>query len=189
MILLLNGPPYSGKDTIADIIVKNYTNWNHKKLSRPLKQTIRNAFSLSPVEIGFLEANKEHSLDIFNNTSYRDTQISLSEEWFKPKFGDNIFGKLAVRELKFIAGHTVYSDCGFYNEAREIFLAFPKQVHILRLYRKEANYDNDSRDYIPTQFFTDKTYMQNLYNNYDLEMLEIQVRKVMAAWSIYPREN
>ena len=46
MIIFLNGPPGSGKDTIADIVDKNVFSTKDIKLSKPLKDCFREMFRL-----------------------------------------------------------------------------------------------------------------------------------------------
>ena len=187
MIILLNGPPRSGKDTAAHIILRNFKPWSEYKMSLPLKAGLREFFAIDREMHRSVEEHKEDEIDLFFGYSYRQMQISLSEDWAKAKFGTHIFGSLAVRAIKARSSNVVISDCGFEEEIVSIRNAFPGNVLLIRLHRSGCDFSNDSRGYIPDGVI-DEHLVQDINNAYDLEMFEVQVIKALRKWKLEPRE-
>jgi hypothetical protein len=188
-IILLNGPPRSGKDTAANFIIKNSErHFTEYKMSRPLKRGIATMWELTGEDQKFIEEHKDEELDIFNDT-YRNVQISLSEDWFKPKFGIDIFGHLAVRAIQGMASHVVISDIGFPDEVRPLRKAFGDTLKLIRLHRPGCDFSNDSRSYLSDGLFHSHC-VRDVKNYYDdLEVFELQIRKVLREWGFSLKEN
>ena len=166
-IILVNGPPGSGKDTIAkefirrglpyDVIGKYQVSPIEEKFSYPLKAAIPALFDLDPLEAVDLEDNKNDPSPTLFGVSYRKAQIDMSENYVKSTFGDKTFGKLAVRRIQktlsrfgtnLLIPVFVISDSGFDSEADAVEEAFPGRVSIVRLVRDGTSFVNDSRKYI-----------------------------------------
>jgi hypothetical protein len=183
-IILLNGPPRSGKDTAANIIKKNVPNFTEYKMSSPLKRTVREMFNLTIEQHKALEDIKDEPSDILGGHSYRDIQISLSEDWMKPTFGSKIFGEIAVKVINQRAGNVVISDIGFEDEVYPLRRAFTKRLCLIRIHRPGSNFDNDSRDYLPNSCL-DNALIHDLYNQFnDLELYEAQILRILTKWKI-----
>ena len=154
-LLLLNGPPSSGKDTVAKAI-KNYgkakgldvSNVVIKKLAGPIK-------SAYPSLLG--KTNSEE-LDLLKDEEYlgvprgiRKLQIALSEDVMKPLFGKDIFAQLLTQSVRCLKKEVlcIISDCGFTNEYRYLFYRTPRNNFLtLRLHRGNTSFEGDSREYI-----------------------------------------
>ncbi len=156
-IILINGPPHSGKDE-AGKILRRTRGARLYKMSRPLKEGLREFFGLSIDAMKLsIEPNKdEHVVESFRTPrdsvmSWREVQISLSEEWAKPCFGKDILGRLAVSYLRQPTSFnmTVITDSGFREEALPLIYAFgPENCLLITLSREDCTFEGDSRDYI-----------------------------------------
>jgi len=156
-------------------------------MSRPLKIGIREMFNMSRDEWRDAEEYKDVPQELFFGLSYREMQINLSENWFKPQFGNSVLGDLAVRATKARSSSVVISDCGFEEEIAPIHAAFPENVCLIRIHRSGCDFTNDSRNYLPDGIL-DAYLVQDIDNKYDLEMFEVQLIRALRKWSISPRE-
>ena len=183
MIIFLNGPPGSGKDTIAKIIAKRLFSVKDVKLSGPLKDCFREMFRLSPqVAKEWLNEHKETSF--IAGVTPRQFQIKLSEEFMKPLFGDDVFGQIGVRTINnSMARHITISDVGFIEEVKAIIRNFGKKgVKAIQINRPGHDYKNDSRGYI--DFDSLEIQWNKLDNQYDEVLLEIQVERILKKWTL-----
>ena len=161
-VVLLNGPPKSGKDTIADALVQAVGPlWSvNYKLSSVLKATARVMFSLSDTQYNALERpenkDKKGHVGLSNKKSWREILISLSEDYIKPTYGENFFGLATVKALNTFSSrgysHVFISDSGFKEEAETLVTMCPTcNFTLARLHRDGTDFNNDSRSYWPNQ--------------------------------------
>lgn len=156
-LVLFNGPRHSGKDTAA-LHIAEVLNAYHFKFSAPIKAAIKTAFNLSSQDVDYLESIKTQPTPILFGKSYVQAQISFSEEWAKPSFGQDIFGRWAVNAIKNVqaeSGNSKYdlfvsSDSGFACEAWPVInnLFGVENTLLVRVYRQGKTFNGDSRSYI-----------------------------------------
>lgn len=179
-IVLLNGPPRSGKDTAASAITAAFSAF-HYKLSHPLKVAIPAFFGLEDQQHA-LEAQKDQKLRELYGVTFRKAQQDLSEVWAKPLFGKDVLGHIAVRHLRNHSGPgrvCVVSDTGFVEEIIPIVEAFShRNVLIIQLRRDGCTFDGDTRSYVDYNGVT----VQELYNRHDLEGFKAQVVRAVERW-------
>ena len=150
--VILNGPPKSGKDTIGRLINFALASSGRQsiidKFAEPLKAAASAIFCLTHAErLHYFEnpVVKDHPSKRFLGKTPRQVLISLSEDWFKPTFGKDVFGRLMIQRTAHLEGFTVITDCGFDEELEP----FDKtDIAVVRLHRSGCNYANDSRSYI-----------------------------------------
>jgi hypothetical protein len=154
-IFLLNGPPSSGKDSLANHIVRNNGAYTIDKMAYPLKQANKMLFSLTDAEYEEYEGNavlKNTPQERFYGKSYRDIQIDLSEKFVKMNYDDEFFGRsLAARINNLSNPHAkiLVPDSGFAGEARAVIREFgAENVYLIKLFREGFGYSGDSRSYI-----------------------------------------
>lgn len=87
------------------------------------------------------------------NITYREMLIHVSEDVLKPLFGQDVFGKAAVKYLKSrtedLTDPVVISDCGFVDEMFPIINFFGKEnCHVIKVKRPGYNFGGDSRSYV-----------------------------------------
>ncbi len=93
----------------------------------------------------------------------RELLIAISEEFLKPRYGQDFFGRIAVREAGQSTNNLLlYSDCGFAPEVEHVVRAVgPSNCLLFRMYRDGCNYDKDSRSYLSV----DMCPTIDIYNN------------------------
>ena len=172
LVILLNGAPGAGKDTVANLVQQdpicerfdNVLNW---KFAAPLKMGAHILLGLRQ-HIGAYEDTKDQKLGDFFGKTPREVYIALSETFMKPLFGQNVFGKVAANRLKELAGSdtvVTFSDCGFVDEVKEIFPILRPQdkVALIRIRRPGKTFENDSRSYLEPEAITHHTVHPQLF--------------------------
>jgi len=180
-IIFFNGPPRSGKDTIVNELVKKYSNCENIKFSNPLKTALPVFFGLSKEQIVSLENDKEVKKDYFLGKSWREIQISLSEEWAKPVFGYKVFGDITLNIIKNSNNQLfLISDSGFQEEAGSLIDYFGKDNCLLiRITRDGTSFNNDSRSYWKNIYDIDDII---LYNNKTIEAAVDKTNEIINYW-------
>lgn len=154
-IYILNAPPASGKDTLADYFVKEH-GWCKEQMKTPLFTIAAAMLGLTFEQFMVLYSNREWK-ETYHQTikmTPRQLLILISEDFVKPVCGQTAFGVLAARRLLLqdIDKNTVFSDGGFVEEIKPLVDTFGKDnVVIVRIHRKGCNFENDSRKYITDQ--------------------------------------
>lgn len=159
-ILLLNGPPGCGKDTLGNMLCQKY-DLGHLKFSRPLKDAAYALYSAlqgdgdkHQMSQDYLETlGKDIPEEFFLGRTPRDAFIALSEKLLKPLHGQDIFGHLLVNQIEdwIDMGRTdfVVTDSGFDPEARVLVDRYGGQnVALVRLRRRGCSFVGDSRGYV-----------------------------------------
>jgi hypothetical protein len=186
-LILLNGPPRSGKDECAKHLFKlpltkhragMFPHWF--RMSQPIKDAVKVMWDMTSEEVALLEKHKEKEQKGFAGKSYRQVQISLSEDWMKQQFGPRIFGELALRRIKkSIAEVFVCSDCGFPEEVVPLFEMFSKDdILLVKLHRPGYTFAGDSRSYIRIPGVREV----HVQNDSTLGHLTMQVETLVRAW-------
>jgi hypothetical protein len=171
-ILLINGPPRSGKDTLSDMFVDG--GFLPFKFAAPLRKAIPAMFGITQEHYNFLiEERKEESRPELNGMSARESQIWLSEQVLKPKFGRFFFGHVAARHIKKMSkqgDRWVCSDSGFKEEAVVLMNEFgAENMALIHLERMGTSFNGDSRSYItlpnvPTMTFQNDGTKEELWH-------------------------
>jgi hypothetical protein len=149
-IILLNGPPRCGKDTLGAALP-----YPVYSLATPLKDT---SYAMFPGDTNRYNEDKEKPLPAANGMTRREIMIWLSEKCMKPQFGDDIFGAmLATTIRKDAQGPSMYRadnasvivDCGFQGETNRLTEEFGvENMFLIRMTRENCDFSNDSRNYI-----------------------------------------
>ena len=185
-IILLNGPPGCGKDTVAAIMKKKMRSTELYKMASPLKKAFGALLNLdSKLLYGLTETDsKDRPIWREFPTTPRDILIKLSEDVMKPFFGPDIFGVIAVQGIdQIIASRVVISDIGFTEEVVPIAKRYGyNRVFGLAISREGHDFENDSRCYI--DFHNLGLEWDWLRNDHDLELLEAQVVRVLKKWKL-----
>jgi hypothetical protein len=154
-LILFNGPRHSGKDEAANYCAKEF-GANRFKMSGPIKAAIKAMFALTDEDVDLLETIKTQPSPLLFGLSYVEAQISISEEWAKKVWGQEVFGRMAsaaVQRWERYAGKGnlyVCSDSGFSAEAKSLVydVILPKNTLLVHLFRTGKSFRGDSRDYI-----------------------------------------
>lgn len=176
-VVFLNGPPGSGKNLAAATVMRHF-NARHYKMAAPLKKTLAAMFNIAPdmaTEL-FETPLKEEPCELFNGMTPRQALIDLSENYMKPTFGEDVFGRIAVRSLPLpcAARLTVISDSGFEVEAVPLVKRFgARNCALIQIIRDQCTFDGDSRSYI--ELDKHGVVTDELVNKFEKEMYEVQI--------------
>jgi len=154
MILILNGPPGSGKDAIAEALAAYpVLTPEHLEFKTPL-HNIAIAMTGLPREDYFAIYSDRSIKEVIHprllGFSPRGLLIHISEVLCKPHFGKDYFGKMAADAVAASPRTSVvFSDGGFPDEVNVLVNRFGKdKVGLIHLYREDCSFIGDSRDYI-----------------------------------------
>lgn len=175
VFVLINGPPGCGKDTAVQHIAP-YLHNRHLKFSAPLK---RMAAALLDKPVSWIEANKEskvkHLIPEGRGTlmTVRELLIWLSEDVMKPKFGEDVLGRLLWNEAQDSPSQLfLVSDCGFAPEIRRVIgNAGRGNCMLVRLHRLDHDFTGDSRSYLPDGLCN----TVDVWNDHSIHLLAMKV--------------
>lgn len=144
-VLLLNGPPGSGKDTIGKMLWESLANSCVEKFAQPIVDFMHKNF-----DIRMESVEKDHPHPNLLGRTPRQVAIRYSEGFAKPLWGHDVFGKHAVeqvvqrtRERQKVA---IFTDSGFLAEAVPVLAHVGKgNILQIRLARRGCSYHGDSR--------------------------------------------
>lgn len=166
-IIILNGPPQSGKDEIAKYLSKKY-NFVHMEIKELLFNVAIRAAGISKQlwEALYTRDYKEVPTPYLKingvSVSPRQWMIHCSEMVIKPTFGADAFGLAAVEAIKTLPDMMnktiVFSDGGFIEEIKPLInfldlLQFKNKkvvlpLHVARIHREGYDWGVDSRRYL-----------------------------------------
>jgi hypothetical protein len=181
-ILILNGPPSCGKDTLADALVEAF-GWEKVEFKAALRKDVCEVFGVGLDDIRAHETRKEIPSDTFRHPvsgekmSLRGAFIYVSEELVKPKHGSMVYGKRLLTALVQSEARTfVCSDGGFESELVPL-LECGYRVRIMRMKRSGCSFKNDSRGYISDAFV-----LAASESGYDVFMVDFENDKAYAQF-------
>lgn len=178
-VILLNGPPRSGKDTLGNMLrERNLASGENRVVLEKFAEPIKRHFAASwGVSLEWIEANKDRPFMEGSTTTVRQMLIAYSENYLKPLLGKNIFGRLLCARigadqsgiLASIYAKTntsddvvVITDSGFSAEAQVVIDA-GYDVRLIRLHRTGCDFTGDSRSYLGAQDLSGLDSTQDLY--------------------------
>lgn len=144
-LILLNGPPGSGKDYATKLIMEELAAEEplHVKLSKPLKDIVMAYFG---IDFAKLEAAKD-TPDC--NTSYRDVQINLFEQIARVLGKTWLAASLVNRIKQYDNNLIIVSDVGRDEELSYLIKHFgAKNILLIQIFRKGKSFQHDIRNYI-----------------------------------------
>ncbi len=157
-LVILNGPPRSGKDTMVSAVTGIFPmSIAGLKMAKPLKDACFAALGITDFSIQRAMDNKykdramSEFLPVNTSMTWREFQIHMSEEVMKPLFGKEIFGQIATARIDSMVKHTgvkfyLFSDGGFEEEMCPLVRRFKAEnVLIIRLHRQGCDFSLDSR--------------------------------------------
>lgn len=187
-VILLNGPPHSGKDTAA-MFCGELFKARHMKMTWPMDRAIQAFLGMGDDEYNaYRNKYKDEKLSTVwmkQGHTFRQVLINFSEDFAKPTFAKDILGRIALRdmrkhELVESAKLFVFSDAGFKEEALPIVEAIgAENVLLVHVVRHGYSFVGDSRSYYELPGVT----LVSLYNDHeDLGIYKARVAKVIGPW-------
>lgn len=157
-LLLVNGPPRSGKDTVGSMLKEFFPGTVYvTKMAKALKERTHALYGLvdgdgTPYAHDAYEQVKDIEQEAFLGLTPRQAYIALSERLMKPMHGDGIWGKLLVEDIQENgagADLVVVTDSGFEREAVPVLREFGVvNSTLLLMHREGTSFEGDSRSYI-----------------------------------------
>lgn len=177
-IVLLNGPPRSGKDTIArGLALLADRDVKIERFAAPLEGAAR-AFGFDMCD------SRKEELHPCLLATRRAFQIALSEEFIKPRFGAAAFGALLVQRLRMLSrlpDLLAVPDSGFRPEAQILADAFgAKNILLMRVHREGCSFAGDSRSYWPRLV---GIAVETIDNDGSIPLLEERAWRIVKEWA------
>lgn len=150
-IIVLNGPPGVGKDTLGAYI-QNQSGESIKTLSfkAPMFDIAKSMLGANDYDRFLVKYNdrdqKETAQHFLGGKSPREFMIYISENCVKPVLGAAKFGNLFA-EAASRYGSVVCTDGGFTDEIMSL-VDYGHVVKLVRLHREGYTFDGDSRNYV-----------------------------------------
>lgn len=166
-IVCFNGPPRSGKDTMARMLAEHMDSQGVKvpvvevSLSTPLRRIAYQMIGENYVHDGIgnfsYDAFKEDTFPQFNCTG-RQLMIDVSEKFLKPCYGQRIMADMLLAELHELPpypfdGVVLVRDSGFQCEIEPLVDAVgDSNLYVVNLRRSGCDFSNDSREWVHHEF-------------------------------------
>lgn len=153
-VVLLNGPPGSGKDTAGRALKSALLGVRLCKLAGALKRATHELYGIRDMADDAFEDRKNKPMVLFRGLTPRQAYIRVSEELVKPHFGADHFGRVLAQQIRQEAGMYrtfVVTDSGFAEEAAPIVqVVGPENVLLVRLHAdgRGCSFAGDSRGHI-----------------------------------------
>lgn len=159
-IILINGAPRSGKDTLGTAIVNHCAdrglNACVTKFAWEVKIKVHGIFDAvdelgKPLPADWFENVKDSEGPSGTRMTWRQAYIWYSEEVMKPKFGSTFFGRKMADRLKATMALGKYdvvaiTDCGFFDEVDQVVRQlWEPSMRLVRVTRPGCTYMGDSR--------------------------------------------
>lgn len=175
-ILLLNGCPASGKDTVSDYLVKKY-NYKTIAFKDSAYKSVYEHFNLSKEQYMSLYNNRElkdKPTELLNGYSPRTAMQYVVEKVKKPQLGKDYLARETIDLiLKDVYNNYVISDLGLDEEEIATHYYLKKEKYsIVYIDRTGYNFANDTRS-------KRQIIHYNIFNNSTLENLYKQVDNII----------
>lgn len=146
-IILLNGPPRAGKDSIGAALAQAlFGKCSLNKFAAPIVEFMKREFGITPDTV-----DKDRPHPMLLGRTPRDVMIAYSERFCIPLWGHDFFGRSAAIRLandpdpKSVV---VFTDSGFVREAEPLVLKFgASNILQVRVHRPGHTFQNDSRSF------------------------------------------
>jgi hypothetical protein len=148
-VLVLNGPPGSGKSYLSRLIAyKCPGGFTQETTSRPLKEMAHALYGFEFVPFDFFEREKDVPQVYLFGKTWRQVYQDLSENYLKPIHGKRFFGERLRERLAYRPERAVV-DCGFPEEVAPLIDSdMAEHVDVLRIRRPGKTFEGDTRKYL-----------------------------------------
>lgn len=150
IVVILNGPPNSGKDTIAEALEAE--GYSHIRFKDALYRDTAKLFDMPLAQFIALASNrytKEVPHAGLSMYSPREALIYCSESVMKELYGKDYYGRqLAERVASTDNDAFIVSDGGFEEELAPVKRLADTKVVVVRLLRSGCSFQGDSRKYL-----------------------------------------
>lgn len=150
-VVILNGPPGVGKDTLGSYLCE--LGYEKAEFKESLYEST--AFHCD-IDINLLKRiasnrdTKDKPSFWLRGATPREALIHVSENIMKPKYGSRVFGE-TLAEICHNYTHVVVTDGGFKEEMQAV--EDSHELIVIRLHRNGCTFDGDSRSYAQPDWF------------------------------------
>lgn len=174
-IVCFNGPPYSGKDTMARMLAEHMDSQEvtipvvEVSLSLPLRRLAYQMVGRDYIPETYDDFKKE-TFPQFGGVTGRQLMIDVSERFLKLCYGQDIMAKMLLNELADLEfpdkGVVLVRDSGFQCEVQPLIDAVgARNLFVVQIHRTDCTFVGDSREWV------EHSLMGRTYNNESLESL------------------
>jgi len=190
LCLILNGPPGSGKDTLAKTL--SQLGFEHREFKTALYAETAKAYKIDTDRFKAMATDRDqkeapnrllpYSDGRAGYRSPREAMIHISEEVIKPTQGLDYFGRAAMKAcVRDSVHYAVFSDGGFGPEVAQMQDIYHKVI-ILQLIRPGYSFKNDSREYLYGFRNTFEVHIEEDNITGALEQIMDIVAKALIPW-------
>ena len=181
-IVGFNGPPRSGKDTLAEMLANHMDKHGvttmivPESLSLPLREIAYAMTGWQGARDGFTyEAFKTEVFPQLGNRTGRQLMIDVSERFLKAVYGQTIMADLLIaRNSRIGPAVLLVRDCGFQCEVDPLeSWVGVNNLYMVQMFREGCDFSDDSREYVYT-----RGKMHQVYNDSDLDHLQTEAGRI-----------
>jgi hypothetical protein len=181
-VILLNGPPGSGKDMLADFLCGCLNGTVKREFKTSLNALTVEYFGITPERWSTLvqREHKETPTPELQGYSPRQALIHVAEDVCKVRYGRDIFAKELAKTL--VAEQNpvaIVSDCGFVDEVNQLVAQLgADRVMLVRLSRDGHTFAGDSRSYV----HDDRCYQFDFHNKGSPDEVGLFFLSLVLRW-------
>lgn len=148
-VIILNGPPRSGKDTLAKLILSHLGAAYLRSFGSELKLMTHRLYGMVHSKADAFEEVKDEPSISFNGLTPRQAYINVHELYLKPVHGLEALGDLLVKSMRrrglWSASTLIITDAGSVEECMPIVRKYGTENITLVRIEKEGCEWNDNR--------------------------------------------
>ena len=194
-ILMFNSPPKTGKDTIGALLaeaLKTITDIpiHVDSFARPMREMAMQLFGVKSFEDYNQYKDVPHPL--FGGHTMRQWMIEFSESHMKPQYGEDIWGKLLIRDhahwMNKVPGILILTDLGFNSEKDYVkSQGCPWNMGIVHMERGGLDFSGDSRNWVVDPEFAGVLHLNN--DGTPERAVEILINHILYSfhWDLMPK--
>jgi len=184
-LIVLNGPPRCGKDTLANCLADVF-DMSHVKFAGILKHMTHRLYGVNdPDDIEQFDYCKDAPFPVFYGLTPRQAYIGVSEIYIKPTHGIDFFGKRLLERINQIPKKLfVARDGGLIEELIPVVEGLGgENVLVVMITRPGCNFDGDSRSYYPASVLLELgVEYEGLPNNKSLQEFLDNGSLLVQSW-------
>lgn len=183
-VVVFNGPPYCGKDTLARMLADYMESHGisapvkEESLSLPLRH-VAYAMVGETYNDASYAAFKETPFAEFGNRTGRQLMIDVSESFLKQVYGEKIMAQMLVaRNSDWLDtdGVLLIRDGGFQVEINALLdEIIADNIYVVQIHRDGCSFDNDSREWVR---HPNSARMMQVWNNGSLNDLRTEAARI-----------
>lgn len=183
-VVVFNGPPYCGKDTLARMLADYMESHGvtaaakEESLSLPLRHVAYAMVGETYHEASYA-AFKETPFAEFGNRTGRQLMIDVSESFLKQVYGEKIMAKMLLsRNSAWLdtGGVLLIRDGGFQIEINALLdEIIADNIYVVQIHRDGCSFDGDSREWVR---HPNSACMMQVWNNGSLDDLRTEAARI-----------